>query len=59
MSDPENASNFWAPATEAAAAWRVSREIVVRRVQSGGLPGARIGGKWFVLRDALPERNAK
>ena len=44
------------PVSEASIRLGLSREIVVRRIQCAALPGARVGGKWFVRSDALPRQ---
>ena len=47
------------PIAEAALALRMTRERVLRRIQTGELAGAQLGGKWFAEQravDALREQ---
>ncbi len=47
------------PASEAARHLRMSRERVVRMVQSGALAGQQIAGRWLVAGAALPGRDGR
>lgn len=47
------------PIADAAMQLRMSRERVVRLIQTGGIDGARINGRWYVDRTALAAREAQ
>ena len=41
--------------SEAAIRLRLTREQVIRRIQSGEIAGGRVMGSWYVLRTALEQ----